>query len=61
MVSVEQQDPELLQHLGWTFYICCGTLFYASLVTVLLGVVHGDSARVEPAVRTAVGLSVIAA
>lgn len=61
MVSVEQQDPELLQHLGWTFYICCGTLFYASLVTVLLGVVHGDGARVEPAVRRAVGLSVIAA
>ncbi|KAI3352019.1 hypothetical protein L3Q82_020257, partial [Scortum barcoo] len=62
LVSIEQHDPELLKHLGWTFYICCATLLYALLVTVLLGVVHGDAAQVEPAVRAAaVDLSVIAA
>ncbi|XP_050925583.1 uncharacterized protein LOC108882478 isoform X1 [Lates calcarifer] len=64
LVSIEQQDPELLHRLGWTFYICCATLLYASLVTVLLGVIHGDGGRVEPAVRAgaaAVDLSVIAA
>ncbi|XP_078025789.1 uncharacterized protein LOC144463903 [Epinephelus lanceolatus] len=63
LVSIEQQEPELLRHLGWTFYICCATLLYASLVCVLLGVIHGDGGRVEPAVRggAAVDLSVIAA
>ncbi|GAA6214227.1 uncharacterized protein LOC108882478 [Lates japonicus] len=64
LVSIEQQDPELLHRLGWTFYICCATLLYASLVTVLLGVIHGDGGRVEPAVRAgaaAVDLPVIAA
>ncbi|CAB1416393.1 unnamed protein product [Pleuronectes platessa] len=62
LVSVEQQDPELLQHLGWTFYICCATIFYASLVTVLLGLVHGDRGRIEPAERGgAVDMTVMAA
>lgn len=63
LVSIEQQEPELLRHLGWTFYICCATLLYASLVCVLLGVIHGDGGRVEPTVRggAAVDLSVIAA
>ncbi|KAG8004306.1 hypothetical protein GBF38_009245 [Nibea albiflora] len=62
LVSIQQQRPELLQYLGWTVYICGGTLFYASVVTVLLGVTHGDAVRVVPAVRVAAqGLSVIAA
>ncbi|KAK2848761.1 hypothetical protein Q5P01_008595 [Channa striata] len=62
LVSIEKHKPELLQQLGWSFYTCCVTLFYALVVTVLLGVIHGDGGRVEPALRgEAVDLPVIAA
>ncbi|CAK6976676.1 uncharacterized protein LOC108882478 isoform X2, partial [Scomber scombrus] len=54
LVSIQQQEPELLKHLGWTFYICCATLLYALLVTVLLAVIHGDNSRIEPAVDLSV-------
>ncbi|KAF3694244.1 hypothetical protein EXN66_Car009920 [Channa argus] len=45
LVSVEEHKPELQQQLGWSFYICCATLFYASVVTMLLGVIHGKKQR----------------
>ncbi|KAK2904526.1 uncharacterized protein [Channa argus] len=62
LVSVKEHKPELQQQLGWSFYICCATLFYASVVTMLLGVIHGERGQVEPALRGgAVDLSVIAA
>lgn len=62
LVFIEQQEPQWLLHLGWTFYICCATLLYATLVTVLLGVIHSDGGRVGPALRGGrVDLSVIAA
>ncbi|KAF7651967.1 hypothetical protein LDENG_00103190 [Lucifuga dentata] len=62
LASIEEQEPELLKHLSWTFYICCTNMVYASLVCVVLGIVHGESARVEPAARgEAVDVSVIEA
>lgn len=39
--------PEMAKFLGWAFYICCGTLVYASLVSVALGFVEGSSS-VDP-------------
>ncbi|KAL4631521.1 hypothetical protein GN956_G15543 [Arapaima gigas] len=48
LVTTKAQVPLALHYLGWSFYICCATLFYASLVSVVLAVVRG-SPRVEPA------------
>lgn len=62
LVSIGEQMPQLLKYLGWTFYICCSNLCYALAVSVVLGLVHGSSAQVEPAVSgMRLGVSVIAA
>ncbi|KAJ8394037.1 hypothetical protein AAFF_G00053810 [Aldrovandia affinis] len=38
----------MLEFLGWSFYICCASLFYAIVVSVTLGLVD-RSTRTEPA------------
>lgn len=49
MVSIQLQNAELFKYLGWSFYICSGTLLYASVVTVTLGLVEASS-LIEPMV-----------
>ncbi|KAG5263733.1 hypothetical protein AALO_G00267990 [Alosa alosa] len=43
MLFIQLQNPQLFKYLGWSFYICCATLLYASLVSVTLGLVEGSS------------------
>ncbi|CAL8262223.1 unnamed protein product [Lota lota] len=61
LVSLEEQFPELLKNLGWTFYICCGNLLHTVVLSVALGLFHGASIQVEPThARAGVDLPVIA-
>lgn len=49
MVFIQLHNPQLFKYLGWSFYICCATLLYASVVSVTLGLVEG-SGLVEPTI-----------
>ncbi|KAJ8015088.1 hypothetical protein DPEC_G00022510 [Dallia pectoralis] len=41
LVSIGYHAPLIFRYLGWPFYICCATLFYASVSSVILGLVKG--------------------
>lgn len=51
MVFIQLHNPQLFKYLGWSFYICCATLLYASVVSVTLGLVEG-SGLIEPTIDT---------
>lgn len=47
LVSIEEQSSLMFRYLGWSFYICCATLFYKLVVSVVLGLVEGP-VRIVP-------------
>lgn len=47
LVSIEEQSSLMFRYLGWSFYICCATLFYELVVAVVLGLVEGP-VRIVP-------------
>ncbi|CAL8358119.1 unnamed protein product [Merluccius merluccius] len=48
LVSLEEQRPELLKYLGWSYYTCCGNLLYTVIVSLAMGLFHGASIQVQP-------------